>query len=183
MQRFLQTFRFRANFLTARILRRVSHRGVSLPQPQHSARKSCWGVWCLGGCSCFSKAPDPSGALFDLGQCSPALEQPAQIQRRECAAAQSKRANQLFDPQEEKYEVSVLRWNLKEGKKEGEMGKCRTRTQPFKCATRKLFDRYSRYKLKVSKWARDLKYCFVYLKLMDMYIIEFTKYRMNKWRG
>lgn len=180
MQRFFQSFGYSPDFQTARILRWVLNtEAYTPPQPRHTVRKSSWGVWCLGGCSCFSKAPDPSGALFDLGQCSPALEQPAQIQRCECAVAQSKRANQLFDLREQKYEVSVSRWNLKEGKK-GEIGNCHTRTEPFKCATRKLFDMYSKYKFKVSRWACELKYCVVYRKFMDLYKIQFTKYRRNK---
>lgn len=33
----------------------------------------------LGGCWCFSKAPDPSGTVFDLGLRSLVLEQPAQV--------------------------------------------------------------------------------------------------------
>lgn len=75
----------------------------------------------LGGCWCFSKAPDPTGAVFDRGLCSPVLEQPAQVQRFECIAAESKRVNQPFDLLYKKYgkygKQSVLRRNSKSSMK------------------------------------------------------------------
>lgn len=71
----------------------------------------------LGGCWCFSKAPDPSGTVFDLGLCSLVLEQPAQVQRCERTVSESKRVNQLFDLLYKVYgkhgEQSVLRRYLK----------------------------------------------------------------------
>lgn len=71
----------------------------------------------LGGCWCFSKAPDPSGTVFDLGLCSLVLEQPAQVQRCERSVSESKRVNQPFDLLHKIYgkygEQSVLRRNLK----------------------------------------------------------------------
>lgn len=51
----------------------------------------------LGGCWSLSEAADPSGAAFDLGLCSLVLEQPAQVQRCERSAAESKRVNHPFD--------------------------------------------------------------------------------------
>ena len=67
----------------------------------------------LGGCWCFSKAPDPSGTVFDLGLCSLVLEQPAQVQRCERMVSESKRVNQPFDLLYKKYgkygKQSVLR--------------------------------------------------------------------------
>lgn len=71
----------------------------------------------LGGCWCFSKAPDPGGTVFDLGLCSLVLEQPAQVQRCERTVSESKRVNQPFDQLYKKYgkygTQSVLRRNLK----------------------------------------------------------------------
>ena len=71
----------------------------------------------LGGCWCFSKAPDPSGTVFDLGLLSLVLEQPAQVQRCECMVSESKRVNQPFDLLYKKCgkygKQSVLRRNLK----------------------------------------------------------------------
>lgn len=71
----------------------------------------------LGGCWCSGKAPDPSGAVFDLGLCSLVLEQPAQVQRCERIVSESKRVNQAFDLLQKMYgkyfEQSALRRNLK----------------------------------------------------------------------
>lgn len=123
MLRFLKLFHFSNEFITCQMLRWISNGGVSPLQPLHRVCESSRGVWCLGGCWCFSKAPDPSGALFDLGLCSPVLEQPAQIQRCECSAAQSKRVNQPFDLLYKKYgkygKESVLRRNFKRSMKGG----------------------------------------------------------------
>lgn len=90
------------------------------PYISHTNCECAWvDSWCLmsGGCWCLSKAPDPSGAVFDLGLCSLVLEQPAQVQRRESTIPESKRVNQLFDLLHKrcgKYgKQSVLRRNLK----------------------------------------------------------------------
>ncbi|TNN86521.1 hypothetical protein EYF80_003291 [Liparis tanakae] len=58
----------------------------------------------LGGCRCSGKAPDPSGAAFDLGLRSLVLEQPAQVQRCERFVSESKRVNQAFDLLYKKYD-------------------------------------------------------------------------------
>lgn len=74
----------------------------------------------LGGCWCFSKAPDPSGTVFDPALRSPVLEQPAEVQRCECIVAESKRVNQPFDLQYKKYgKQSALRRNSKSSIKGG----------------------------------------------------------------
>lgn len=74
----------------------------------------------VGGCWSFGKAADPSGAVFDLGQHSPVLEQPAQVQRCEHFVAESKRVNQPFDLLYKKYDkYSVLRRNCKRSMRGG----------------------------------------------------------------
>ncbi len=74
-------------------------------------------VFDVGWLLVFSKAPDPSGTLFDLGLCSLVMEQPAQVQRCACIVSESKRVNQPFDLPYKKYgkygKQSVLRRNFK----------------------------------------------------------------------